>query len=96
MDVANFAAERMVMGQKVEAAMLKVSANNQGYWIRGDVKLNGLPAALDFRKPRDADPEVRVQTTLDENARRKFGFDLGGALVGPSPLSSTAAFQPRG
>ena len=86
MDVANFAAERMVMGQKVEAAMLKVSANNQGYWIRGDVKLNGLPAALDFRKPRDADPEVRVQTTLDENARRKFGFDLGGALVGPVPI----------
>ena len=31
MDVANFAAERMVMGQKVEAALLKVSANNQGY-----------------------------------------------------------------
>src|SRR5205085_2052282 len=27
-DVANFAAERMVMGQKVEAAVLKVSANN--------------------------------------------------------------------
>src|SRR5438876_5863417 len=71
MDVANFAAERMVMGQKVEAATLKVSANNQGHWIRGDVKLNGLPAALDFRKPRDADPEIRVQATLDENARRK-------------------------
>jgi hypothetical protein len=29
MDVANFAAERMVMGQKVEAAVLKVSANNR-------------------------------------------------------------------
>ncbi len=31
MDVANFAAEKMVMGQKVEAAILKVTANNQGY-----------------------------------------------------------------
>jgi hypothetical protein len=86
MDVVNFAAERMVMGQKVEAAMLKVSANNQGHWIRGDVRLNGLPAALDFRKPRDAEAEVRVQATLDENARRKLGFDLSGVLVGPVPI----------
>jgi hypothetical protein len=86
MDVANFAAERMVMGQKVEAVALKVSANNQGHWIRGDVKLNGLPATLDLRKPRDADMEVRVQATLDESARRKLGFDLAGALVGPVPI----------
>jgi hypothetical protein len=86
MDVANFAAERMVLGQKVEAAALKVSANNQGHWIRGDVKLNGLPAALDFRKPRDSDPEVRIQATLDENARRKMGFDLTGVLGGPVPI----------
>src|SRR5207253_6413821 len=67
MDVANFAAEKMVMGQKVEAAVLKVNANNQGHWIRGDVKLNSVPATLDYRKPRDTDPEVRVTATLDEN-----------------------------
>ena len=61
MDVANFAAEQLVMGQKVEAANLRVSANNQGYYIRGDVKINGVPAALDYRKPRgDADAEVRI------------------------------------
>ncbi len=86
MDVANFAAERMVMGQKVEAALLKVTANNNGHWIRGDVKLNGVPAALDYRKPRDADAEVRVHATLDENARNKFGFDLSGFLTGPVPI----------
>ena len=86
MDVANFAAERMVMGQKVEAALLKVTANNQGHWIRGDVKINGVPAALDYRKPRDGDADVRVQATLDENARSKFGLDLGGILTGPVPV----------
>jgi hypothetical protein len=86
MDVANFAAERMVMGQKVEAALLKVSANNLGHWIRGDVKINGIPSALDYRKPRDGDADIRVQATLDENARSKFGFDLGGYLTGPVPI----------
>ncbi len=86
MDVANFAAERVVMGQKVEAATLSVTANNQGYWIRGDVKINGVPAALDYRKPRDADAEVRIQATLDESARNKLGFDLAGFLSGSVPV----------
>src|SRR5262249_3869007 len=86
MDVANFAAERMVMGQKVEAAVLKVNANNQGYWIRGDVKINGVPAALDYRKPRDGDAHVRVRATPAGPARKKFGLALGGILPGPVPV----------
>jgi uncharacterized protein DUF3971 len=86
MDVANFAAERMVMGQKVEAALLKVTANNLGHWIRGDVKINGVPSVLDYRKPQDSDADVRVQATLDESARSKFGFDLAGYLTGPVPI----------
>lgn len=86
MDVANFAAERMVMGQKVEAALLKVTANNLGHWIRGDVKINGVPSVLDYRKPRDGDADIRVQATLDETARSKFGFDLAGFLTGPVPV----------
>jgi len=87
MDVANFSAERMVMGQKVEAAALHVVANNQGYWIKGDAKLNGIPVALDYRKPRgDGDAEVRIQSTLDEAARAKLGFDLAGYVSGPVPV----------
>ncbi|HEY6258965.1 MAG TPA: hypothetical protein VIY51_24575 [Xanthobacteraceae bacterium] len=96
-DVANFAADRMVMGQKVEAQSLHVVANNQGYWIKGDVKLNGVPAALDYRKPRgDGDAEVRIQATLDEAARSKLGFDLAGYVSGPVPVKvngRVAAFE---
>jgi hypothetical protein len=87
MDVANFSAERLVMGQKVEASSLKVVANNQGYWIKGDVKLNSVPVSLDYRKPRgDGDAEVRIQSTLDEAARTRLGFDLAGYVSGPVPV----------
>jgi len=96
MDVANFAAERMVMGQKVEAALLKVTANNLGHWIRGDVKINGVASVLDYRKPRDGDADIRVQATLDENARSKFGFDLGGALSGPVPIKLSGRVPDEG
>jgi Protein of unknown function len=87
MDVTNFSAERVVMNQKVEAATLKVNANNQGHWIRGDVKISGVPANLDYRKPRDAaEAEVRIVATLDDNARSKLGFNLAGYLTGPVPV----------
>jgi hypothetical protein len=85
-ELTNFAADHMIMGQKIEAASLKVNANNQGQWMRGDVKINGIPAALDLRKTRDADPEIRVQAVLDENARSKLGFDVGTAVVGQVPI----------
>jgi hypothetical protein len=86
-DVANFAAERMVMGQKVEANNLRVTANNQGYQIKGDVKINGVPASLDYKRPRgETDAEVRIIATLDDAARTKLGFDVGSYFVGPLPV----------
>ncbi len=86
-EVANFSAERMVLGQKVEAALLRVRADNQGYTLRGDVKIGGMPALLEYRKLRDqADAEVRVATTLDEAGRAQLGFDLTGYVFGPVPV----------
>jgi hypothetical protein len=95
-DVANFAAERMVLGQKVEATSLHVNAATDGYQIKGDVKINGTPAVLDFRKDR-ADPgaDVRIQATLDEGARARFGFDLGSALSGPVPIKLAGKITPN-
>lgn len=87
LDVAGFAADKMVMGQKIEAQALKVSANSQGYQIKGDVRINGTPAALDYRKTNDSpDADVRVQATLDEAARARFGFATGSSLSGPVPV----------
>ncbi len=87
LDITNFVAERMMMGQRVEAQSLKVAANPQGYTIRGDVRLNGVPAAIEYRKPREErETEVRVQMNLDDAARARFGFDVGPALSGPVPV----------
>ena len=43
-DLSGFAADRLVMNQKLEANTLKVIANNQGYQVKGDVKINGQQA----------------------------------------------------
>lgn len=86
-DFSNFSADKMLMGQKVEAALLRVNANAQGYQVKGDVKLAGLPATLEYRKPRGTgEADVRIQTTLDDAARTKMGLNVGTAIVGALPV----------
>jgi hypothetical protein len=86
-DLTNFSAERMIANKKVEAALLRVTASNQAYSIKGDVKIDGIPAQLEYRKASgDADAEVRIGAMLDDAARTRLGFDLGGAVTGAVPV----------
>ncbi len=85
-DLGGFAADRLVMNQKLEADKLKVVANNQGYQVKGEVKINGQTAALDYRKPNDGDADIKLQATLDDTSRARLGFDLGPAVSGAIPI----------
>ncbi len=85
-DLAGFAADRLVMNQKLEASTLKVVANNAGYQVKGDVKINGQPASLDYRKPNDGEADIKLQATLDDASRARLGLDLGPAVSGAIPI----------
>jgi len=86
-DAMNFSAEHMIMGQKVEAADLKVSANNQGFVLKGNVKIGGSPANLEYRQMHgDTTAEVHVQGLLDEAMRNNLGLDPGNAISGAIPI----------
>jgi hypothetical protein len=85
-DLTGFAADKLVMNQKLEANALKIVANNQGYQVKGDVKINGQAASLDYRKPAEGDADVRLQTTLDDASRARLGFDLSPAVTGALPI----------
>jgi uncharacterized protein DUF3971 len=81
-DLTGFAADHLVMNQKLEANALKVIANNQGYQVKGDVRINGQAASLDYRKPSDGDADVKLQATLDDSSRARLGLDLGPGVSG--------------
>ncbi len=85
-DLSGFAADKLVMNQKLEANTLKVVANNAGYQVKGDVKINGQPASLDYRKPTDGDADIKLQATLDDASRARLGLDLGSAVSGSIPV----------
>ncbi len=89
-DLTSFAADKLLFGQKVEASLLKLNASRDGYQIKGDVKINGTPATIDVRKRKgDAGAELRLQTSIDEAARRRLGIDFGGAVTGTIPVKVT-------
>jgi hypothetical protein len=70
--------------------LLRVIATSDGYQVKGDVKVNGTAATIDLHKQiGDANAELRLQTTIDEAARRRFGIDLGGAVTGSIPIKIT-------
>jgi hypothetical protein len=85
-DLGGFAADRLVMNQKLEANALKVVANNGGYQVKGDVRINGQAASLDYRKPSEGDADIKLQATLDDASRARLGFDLGPAVSGAVPI----------
>ena len=86
-EATNFSADRMIMGQKVEAAVLRANATPQGFQLKGDVKIAGAPVSLEYRKSRgDADAEIRLQGTLDEAARSNLGFESAEAIAGAVPI----------
>jgi Protein of unknown function len=87
LEATNFSADHMIMGQKVDAALLKASATPQGFQLKGDVKIAGTQANLEYRKARgDADAEIHINGVLDDAARANLGFDLGGTVSGAVPV----------
>ena len=93
-DATNFSAEHMIMGQRVDAAVLHVNANPQGFLLKGDVKIGGTPASLEYKKARgDSDAEVHIQGTLDEAARNNLGLDPSNSISGAIPVRLAGRFD---
>jgi hypothetical protein len=86
-ETTNFAADRMIMGQKVESALLRATATPQGFQLKGDVKIAGAPMSLEYRKVRsESEAEIRLQGMLDEATRANLGFEMGEAISGAIPV----------
>ena len=90
-DLTNFSADKMLMGQKVEASLLKITASRDGYEVKGDAKVNGTAANLDFKKVSGAaDGDLQLTANIDEAARNRLGIDFGGAVTGTIPVKVAA------
>jgi hypothetical protein len=86
-DFVNLSAEHLIHNFKVEASALHVSGNPQWIEVKGDARIAGTLASIDYRMPiGGGDAEVRAQATIDDATRTRMGIDPNGALSGPIPL----------
>lgn len=86
-DLTNFTAEKLLFGQKVESPALRITATNQRYEIKGDVKIANTPATIEYRKVlNDPDAELRLAAVVDDAARQRIGLDVGPMLAGSVPI----------
>ncbi len=93
-DLSSFAADKLVMGAKLQAAALHIDASSSGYQIKGDVKINGMPASLLVtRQKKDPESELQLQAKLDDAARRRLGIDLGSSVTGAIPIKLSGRFD---
>jgi hypothetical protein len=89
-DATNFSAEHMIMGQRLDAATLHVVANPQGFQFKGDVKVAGAPANIEYHQARDTgDVDIKLQGTLDAAARNTLGLDQANTIGGAIPIRVT-------
>jgi hypothetical protein len=94
-DLANFAADGLLMGQKIEAQSLHVVASPAEIQVKGDARINGTAATLEFRQA-SGDPlaDLRLRSLLDEAARRRLGINFGPAVTGAIPVTLTGRVSP--
>jgi hypothetical protein len=89
-NATNFSAEHLIMGQRLEAASLRVIANPQGFRFKGNVKIAGAPASLEYRQARgESVADIRIQGLLDAAARHSLGLDPDDTISGSIPITIT-------
>ncbi len=90
-DLTNFAADKLLLGRKIEASSLRVTASRDGYQVKGDVRVNSTPATISLTKTKgEPNAELQMQAILDEPSRRRLGIDFGDSVVGAIPVKVTA------
>lgn len=86
-DATNFSADHLIMGQRLDAAALHVTATPQGFQFKGDVKIAGASAYLEYHQARnDPQADIRLKGTLDAAARKNLGLDPGDTISGSIPM----------
>jgi hypothetical protein len=100
-DASNFSADHMILGQRLDAATLHITATPQGFQFKNDVKVGGAPANLEYHQARgDTAADIRLSGMLDAAARSNLGLDPTNAISGTVPIHLSGrprrAFRRRG
>jgi len=88
LQLSKFASDTPIAGQLISGGTLAVRGNTETFSVTGNAKIDGIPAKIDVTSSGKSNQST-VRLTMDEEARRKLGIDLGSMLVGDVITSVT-------
>ncbi len=88
-----FTSGKPLDGRHIADADLVMKGNPDTFTITGTATVDGIPADLDMVSGRAAEGDA-VKLTLDDETRRRLGFDLGSLLTGPLAATFSATDRP--
>ncbi|MCZ8271177.1 MAG: hypothetical protein O9306_11580 [Beijerinckiaceae bacterium] len=92
-DLRQVAINNIAPGERLEAGQFQLQWRGSTLTLKGDARLNGLPAQIEWRAEGDKPSVATVRATLDEAQRQRRGIDLRPALAGPITANVTLTFE---
>lgn len=91
--VTNGGVDNLMPGIDVTGASLTIASSRAGVKLAGPVKINGLPAQVQWERPGPpgTPPKASLIATLSEDAQAKLGIKFGGFLNGPIRIAADFA-----
>jgi len=91
--LSDFSSTNPINGRSIEAADIVLEGEPDAYTVKGTATLDGIPAQLDV--DADGGAAAGITLTLDDEARRELGFDLGAILTGPAVVAMSDSPEAR-
>ncbi len=91
---ANFGIDKLIGKEGLSDATLKLDVDKTGLHAKGDGRIYGAPATLDFRKPPTGNSEAAIALVLDDAARARAGVSASVGLKGSVAAKITATVVP--
>jgi hypothetical protein len=85
--LTDFTSTEPISDRMIADADLVLEGSPDSFTLKGAGLLDGLQASVDLLLGSAAPDHTAVELTLDEAARERLGFDLGGLVTGPVQVS---------
>ena len=90
--LSNVVADRLFGKERFEAAQLQLAVQPGLLTLKGEGKVGGMAANIDFVQPRRDSEDAIMSLTMDDAARAKRGLNLGTQLTGPIVIKIKSDF----
>jgi Protein of unknown function/AsmA-like C-terminal region len=95
--ISNAAVANVLPGVNLTDGELTVDVAPAVITVSGPAKVNGLPAKVSWKKPKNGEPaSSQISTTLDEKIREKMGMKLTDYMSGLVPIVASVSENEAG